>query len=71
MPTFDFKCNLCGYQFSELVSLNDKSKVRCPKCGGPVSQRFTGFMYIGSDGSGSSGSSGCSGGNCNTCGGCH
>jgi len=68
MPTFDFKCNECGHQFSDFVSIKDKDKVRCPECGGQASQRFTGFMYMSRGGSGSGN---CSGGNCSTCGGCH
>ncbi len=77
MPTFDFKCNDCGHNFSEFVSIKDKEKVRCPKCGGRVSQRFTGFSYIktgercsSSSCNGGSSSSSCSGGSCATCSGC-
>lgn len=71
MPTFDFKCDSCGHQFSEFVSIKDKDKVRCPECGGTASQRFTGFMYISRGGSTSSGTGSCSGGSCSTCSGCH
>ncbi|WP_422446034.1 FmdB family zinc ribbon protein [Thermoanaerobacterium sp. DL9XJH110] len=70
MPTFDFKCNQCGNLFSEFVSLKDKDKVRCPECGGQVSQRFTGFLYFRKGEPGTSGSGGCSGGNCSSCAGC-
>lgn len=32
MPTYEFKCKDCDYQFSVLVSLNDRDKVTCPNC---------------------------------------
>lgn len=72
MPTYDFKCLECGHLFSEFVALKDKDKVRCPVCGGKVSQRFTGFLYVRKgkgEGSGTSGGS-CSGGSCSSCRGC-
>jgi putative FmdB family regulatory protein len=79
MPTFDFKCSDCNHNFSEFVSIKEKEKVRCPKCGGRVSQRFTGFYYIkkgdhcSSASKGehcNSSSCGCSGGSCGACSGC-
>ncbi|MGI6485961.1 MAG: zinc ribbon domain-containing protein [Thermoanaerobacterales bacterium] len=70
MPTFDFKCCDCGHNFSEFVSIKDKEKVSCPKCGGRVSQRFTGFCYFRKGGNAGSSSSSCSGGSCSTCSGC-
>ncbi|MBE3573577.1 MAG: zinc ribbon domain-containing protein [Moorella humiferrea] len=71
MPTYDFKCNECGHQFSQFVAIKDREKVRCPECGGPVSQRFTGFLYIRKGEPGTSTGSSCSGGSCSTCSGCH
>ncbi|CEP69320.1 RNA polymerase archaeal subunit P/eukaryotic subunit RPABC4 [Moorella glycerini] len=72
MPTYDFKCKECGHLFSQFVPIKDKDKVRCPECGGEVSQRFTGFLYVrkGEPGAATSGSS-CSGGSCSSCSGCH
>ncbi|SMB90657.1 putative regulatory protein, FmdB family [Thermanaeromonas toyohensis ToBE] len=72
MPTYDFRCQECGHIFSEFVPIKDKDKVRCPACGGAVSQRFTGFIYMakGNGGSVSSGGS-CSGNSCSSCSGCH
>jgi len=44
MPNYDFKCNTCEHKFSLLVSIADKDKVKCPRCGsGSVRQLFTGF----------------------------
>lgn len=72
MPTYDFKCNDCGHLFSQFAAIKDRDKVRCPECGGKVSQRFTGFLYArkGEPGASSAGSS-CSGSSCSTCSGCH
>ncbi|BCV22832.1 FmdB family zinc ribbon protein [Moorella sp. Hama-1] len=72
MPTYDFKCNDCGHLFSQFAAIKDRDKVRCPECGGKVSQRFTGFLYArkGDPGASSTGSS-CSGGSCSSCSGCH
>lgn len=68
MPTFDFECTKCGHRFSDLVSIKDKEKVRCPQCEGAVKQRFTGFLFTKTGGSGGSS---CSGGSCSTCSGCN
>jgi len=45
MPTYDFKCDKCGKKFSEFVSIREKDNVRCPDCGGKVTQLLTGFVY--------------------------
>lgn len=71
MPTYDFKCQECGRTFSEFVSIKEKDKVRCPVCGGAVSQRFTGFVYMAKgNGSNVSSGGGCSGSSCSSCSGC-
>lgn len=70
MPTYDFKCLECGHLFSEFVAIRDKEKVRCPVCGGKVSQRFTGFLYARKGGESGASGGGCSGGSCSTCSGC-
>lgn len=36
MPTYDFKCNHCGYNFEVFRSITDESVLRCPKCGNDV-----------------------------------
>lgn len=71
MPTFDFECKKCGHRFSEFVSIKNKDKVRCPKCGEDVKQLITGFIFARKGQSGESGGSSCSscsGGSCSTCG---
>lgn len=69
MPTFDFRCSDCNHEFSKLVSIKEKDKVKCPKCDGNVKQLFTGFMFLGND-SGKNSCSSCNSGNCGACGGC-
>lgn len=68
MPTFDFECNKCGHRFSELVSIRDKDKVRCPECGENVRQLFTGFLFARKGSSGGTSCGSCNGGSCGTCG---
>lgn len=70
MPTYDFKCDICGKEFSDFVSIREKDNVRCPDCGGKASQRLTGFMFKSSRGDHAGGSGSCSGGNCSCCSGC-
>jgi len=45
----DFKCNDCGEKFFEVVSITDKDKIKCPKCGGKnIIQVFEGTSSFGS-----------------------
>jgi len=51
MPIYRYKCNRCGTEFRELVSLNDGNQVRCPVCGSSdVTRLFSrfGVVYKGS-----------------------
>ncbi|NLO89456.1 MAG: zinc ribbon domain-containing protein [Clostridia bacterium] len=74
MPTYDFCCSDCEHRFSRFVSLSEKDKVKCPRCGkGNLKQLFTAFNYKVSGGrSGVSAPSGgsCSRLSCSTCAGC-
>lgn len=36
MPTYDYKCEKCGYRFEELQSMNAAVLKECPKCKGAV-----------------------------------
>ncbi|HBT20597.1 MAG TPA: zinc ribbon domain-containing protein [Peptococcaceae bacterium] len=75
MPTYDFLCRKCEHRFSRFVSLSNKDKVSCPRCGeNDIEQLFTAFNYRISGGSSgrsavSSGGS-CSRSSCSTCAGC-
>lgn len=64
MAVIDFKCNDCGEKFFEIVSIADRDKITCPKCGShDVNQVFEGQC------AGSKKSS--CGGSCGGCSGCH
>lgn len=51
MPTYEYKCNSCGYVFEEFQSINDEPIKICPKCGGSVSKKISagiGLIFKGS-----------------------
>ena len=33
MPTYDYLCDECGYEFELFQSINDSHKKKCPECG--------------------------------------
>ncbi|HUS46533.1 MAG TPA: zinc ribbon domain-containing protein [Phycisphaerae bacterium] len=33
MPTYDHKCEACGYAFEKFQSISDPAVRKCPKCG--------------------------------------
>ena len=41
MPTYEYKCDSCGYDFEEFQSIKEEPLSKCPKCGGKV-QRLIG-----------------------------
>ncbi len=41
MPTYEYRCDECGYVFEEFQSMNDEPLTTCPKCKGSV-QRLIG-----------------------------
>jgi len=41
MPTYEYKCQICGYMFEKFQSMKDKPVTKCPKCGHKV-QRLIG-----------------------------
>ncbi len=36
MPTYDYKCNECGYSFEVFQKMSAEPLKLCPKCGGEV-----------------------------------
>ena len=50
MPTYDYKCKECGEKFSVKHSMNDKTKILCPKCNGEAEQMISlgGIAFKGS-----------------------
>jgi putative FmdB family regulatory protein len=53
MPTYEYKCRKCGYQFEEFQSITEKPLKTCPKkeCNGRVYRIISpgaGFLFKGS-----------------------
>ena len=53
MPTYEYKCKKCGYQFEEFQSITDEPLKKCPKkgCRGAVYRIISsgaGFLFKGS-----------------------
>ncbi|MCL5034385.1 MAG: zinc ribbon domain-containing protein [Bacteroidetes bacterium] len=36
MPTYEYKCDKCGYVFEEFQSMNEEPLSVCPKCKGEI-----------------------------------
>lgn len=41
MPTYNYKCVVCGATFEKVVSYQGRNAVRCPVCNGMTDQKFT------------------------------
>ena len=51
MPTYEYKCDSCGYLFEEFQSISDKPIEKCPKCNSKVRRLIgggNGFIFKGS-----------------------
>ena len=51
MPTYDYKCNNCGYHFEEFQSMTAAPLTACPQCCGHVQRLIgtgNGFLFKGS-----------------------
>ena len=53
MPTYEYKCKKCGYQFEEFQNITEKPLTKCPKkeCTGTVYRIISsgaGFLFKGS-----------------------
>jgi len=42
MPTYDYKCQKCDYQFESFQSINADPLSKCPQCGQPELKRLIG-----------------------------
>jgi len=42
MPTYDYLCNHCGYQFEYFQAMSDEPLKTCPKCGERVRRLVSG-----------------------------
>ena len=51
MPTYDYVCFDCGYEFEHFQSMSDEPIRVCPKCNGTVRRKIgggTGLIFKGS-----------------------
>lgn len=51
MPTYDYICSDCGYEFEHFQSMSDEPIRVCPKCKGTVRRKIgggTGLIFKGS-----------------------
>lgn len=42
MPTYEYKCNGCDYQFEAFQSISEAPLSTCPKCGNSVERLISG-----------------------------
>ncbi len=42
MPTYEYRCAACGYDFEEFQSITAESLVNCPQCGQSTLKRLLG-----------------------------
>ncbi len=52
MPTYDYRCSSCAYEFEEFQMMQDDPLEECPKCGGPVKRLIGGGLGVIFKGSG-------------------
>jgi putative FmdB family regulatory protein len=51
MPTYEYACQKCGYDFEKFQSIKDEPVKRCPKCKGKVVKKISagaGMLFKGS-----------------------
>jgi putative FmdB family regulatory protein len=42
MPTYEYRCNACGFEFEEFQSMVADPLEECPRCGGVVRRLISG-----------------------------
>jgi putative FmdB family regulatory protein len=42
MPTYDYRCGRCGFEFEKFQRITDPPRARCPRCKGAAERRITG-----------------------------
>ncbi|MBD3289925.1 zinc ribbon domain-containing protein [candidate division KSB1 bacterium] len=51
MPTYEYRCDDCSYQFEKFQNMTDPHLKECPKCGGKVQRLISsgaGLLFKGS-----------------------
>ena len=50
MPTYQYACTKCDFEFEEIQSFSDQSITKCPQCEGKVRKKFgaVGVVFKGS-----------------------
>ena len=50
MPTYEYRCKSCNYEFETFQSMSDASLTECPKCNGQIYRliRSVGIQFKGS-----------------------
>lgn len=51
MPTYEYRCSACGYEFEEFQLMTEPPLEKCPKCGGHPERIISGgagFLFKGS-----------------------
>jgi putative FmdB family regulatory protein len=52
VPTYEYRCKMCGHQFEAFQRMSDEPLKECPKCGKPVERMISSGMGIIFKGSG-------------------
>lgn len=42
MPTYEYRCSDCGYEFEQFQSISDAPILVCPECGGKTERVISG-----------------------------
>ena len=51
MPTYEYRCKKCNYEFEKFQSISSKPVAKCPKCGGKAERKISmgaGIIFKGS-----------------------
>ncbi|MBN2105565.1 zinc ribbon domain-containing protein [bacterium] len=51
MPTYDYVCKVCGYEFEAFQNITEEPLKKCPKCRGKVKRKIgsgAGLIFKGS-----------------------
>ncbi|MDR2807615.1 MAG: zinc ribbon domain-containing protein [Spirochaetaceae bacterium] len=46
MPTYEYKCSICGYSFDVFQSIHDEPLKACPQCGKEIRRVINGGIGV-------------------------